>query len=79
MFDEYPDIITIENLMSMLNIGKSSVYSLLQSNRIKHVRVGRKYIIPKQSVIAFVSDLWYTGSNIIGDRLPYVTKGETVL
>ena len=42
MFENYPDIITVEHLMEMLNIGKSSAYSLLKSKQIQHVRVGRK-------------------------------------
>ena len=59
VFEKYPDVITIENLMSMLNIGKSSAYSLLQENKIQYVRVGRKYIIPKKSVIGFIDNFCY--------------------
>jgi len=70
MFENYPDIITISDLMTMLNIGKSTAYSLLQSGKIHHVKVGRKYVIPKQSVIAFVAGLCYNEGKIInGGRL----------
>jgi excisionase family DNA binding protein len=65
MFEKYPDIVTIQNLMEMLHIGKSSAYSLLQQNKIKHVRVGKKYVIPKQSVVGFVNDFCYNGDKII--------------
>ena len=61
MFQNYPDIVNVDHIVEMLNIGKSSVYSLLQTNQIKHVRVGRKYIIPKQAVIDFVNDTCYNG------------------
>jgi len=55
MFTNYPDIVSIEQMMIMLNLGKSSVYGLLKAHLIRHVRVGRKYIVPKQSVIDFLT------------------------
>ena len=59
MFESYSDIVSVNDIMCMLGIGKSSVYGLLKSNQIKHVRVGRKYIIPKQSVIDFIYSVCY--------------------
>jgi excisionase family DNA binding protein len=46
-------------VMAMMRIGKSSVYNLLQTMQLKHVRVGKKYIIPKQAVIDFLNNPWY--------------------
>lgn len=51
MFSEYDDIVSVENVMGMLHIGKSAVYSLLKSKTIRCVRVGRKYIIPKRALL----------------------------
>lgn len=62
MFDNYPDIVTVEDVMVMIGIGKSSVYALLRSNQIRHVRVGRKYIIPKQSIMDFVYGVCYNNT-----------------
>ena len=76
MFENYPDIVTVDHIMEMLNIGKSSVYTLLHSNQIPHVRVGRKYIVPKGSVIGFINKLCYNESQIIDDRLQLVSKGD---
>ena len=59
MFEKYPDIITINHLIEMLNIGKSSAYALLRKKMIKHVRVGKKYIISKSAVIAFLNEACY--------------------
>lgn len=77
MFNDYPDIITIEQLMTMLRIGKSSAYALLQQNKINHVRIGRKYIIPKQSVVGFVSNFSYNGGQVINDRHNHSQEGRT--
>ena len=53
-FGNYPDVVSIDDLKSMLNIGRNTAYSLLQNGSIKTIRIGRKYIIPKQSVIEFL-------------------------
>lgn len=54
MFSEYGDIVSIDDVMSMLHIGRSAVYSLLRNQSIKNVMIARKYIIPKKSVIRFL-------------------------
>lgn len=35
-------------------IGRSSIYQMLRANRIRHVRVGRKLLIPAQEVADFI-------------------------
>ena len=54
MFEKYPDIITIQELCEMLHIGRDKAYVLLRTGLIKSVRIGRKFIIPKKSVIEFL-------------------------
>lgn len=54
MFVGYPDIVSIDELQSMLNIGRNTAYNLLKDNLIKTIKVGKKYIIPKASVINFI-------------------------
>ena len=54
MFKEYPDVVSVEQLMEMLQIGQSLAYRLLRSGAIPAKRVGRKYIIAKVNVIEFV-------------------------
>ena len=62
VFESYSDIVSVDDIMRMLGIGKSSVYSLLKTNQIKHVRVGRKYVIPKQAVIDFINGVCYNNT-----------------
>ncbi len=54
VFSEYEDIVSIDDIMKMLHIGRSNVYKLLRNKEIKHIRVGVKYIVPKVSVIEFI-------------------------
>ena len=53
MFEKYPDIVGIKELCEMLNISKPTAYRLLLDNQIQHRRVGKKYLIPKRSIIDF--------------------------
>lgn len=55
MFTKYDEILSIEDVMEILHIGKNSVYSLLKRNEIRNIRVGKRYIVPKQSVINFIT------------------------
>lgn len=51
MFSEYNDVVTVEDVMKMLHLGRFTVYNLIKSGRIHTLRVGKKYIIPKKSVV----------------------------
>lgn len=57
MFKDYPDVVTIDDLQAMLHIGRNTAYKVLQDDLIKALRIGKKYIIPKTSVINFVSSI----------------------
>ncbi|MCQ4021927.1 helix-turn-helix domain-containing protein [Ruminococcus sp. zg-924] len=54
MFKDYEDCVTVDNIRDMLHIGRTKVYRLLREGKIKSVRVGSKYIIPKQCVINYL-------------------------
>lgn len=56
LFKEYPDVITIIDLQAMLHIGRNTAYKMLQDNSIVSIRIGKKYIIPKTSVVNFVAE-----------------------
>lgn len=47
MFENYDDVINIEDLMEILSIGKNNAYKLLQSGEIKSFKIGKVYKIPK--------------------------------
>ena len=69
MFKDYPDVVSVAQFCEMLHIGKSSAYALLQNNRIHHVKVGKKYIIPKTAVLAFIGEICYNNKQIINGGL----------
>lgn len=54
MFNDYDDLLTIEDLASILAIGKNAAYSLLNTKQIKAFRIGRTWKIPKESVELYI-------------------------
>ena len=55
MFENYPDVVEVEDLRVMLGgISKKLAYRLLANQEIRSVRVGRSYKIPKVCVIEYL-------------------------
>ena len=54
MFADYPDIVGIQQLMEMLQIGQVLAYKLIKNGDIKSRKVGREYKIPKQNIVEYI-------------------------
>ena len=52
----YPDVVTVEHLQKMLGVGRKIAYLLVSENKIRSVRVGRSYKIPKLCVVEYLLD-----------------------
>ena len=55
MNEIFKDIVSVEQLMQMLQIGQVLAYKLVKSGAIKSRKVGREYKIPKINVIAYLN------------------------
>ena len=55
MFDDFQDVVGVKELMQMLGIGRNNAYKMLEDEEIKAFKVGRKYRIPKASVINYIT------------------------
>jgi len=54
MFEQFNDLVSVEELCEMLAIGKNAAYKLLSFGEIKCFRHNRIWKIPKQSVIEYI-------------------------
>ena len=54
MFAEYPDIVTVKDLQTMLGISRHAAYDLLTDGSIRGLKLGNAYKIPKINVIRYV-------------------------
>lgn len=55
IFAEYPDVVNVEQMCSMLGgIGKKTAYDLLRNGDIRHIKLGKSFKIPKICVIEYL-------------------------
>jgi excisionase family DNA binding protein len=51
---DLPDLLTVEELSEALGISTKTCYSLLKQEKIKHIRVGRFFRIPKINLLEYI-------------------------
>ena len=54
MFEEYSDVLTVDEACEALRIGYNAIYDLLGSGKLKGYRNGRIWRIPKESVKQYI-------------------------
>ena len=51
----FNDVLTVDDMMDFLAIGRSTAYRLLRSGQIKCIKIGRNYKITKENILSFVN------------------------
>ncbi len=51
---DLPDLLTVEQLSAALGISTKTCYTLLKADRIKHIKVGRFFRIPKLNLLEYL-------------------------
>lgn len=64
--NDYPDILKPNDIMNILQIGRSTCYNLLYGGFIPSIRIGKQYRITKKSLAEYL-DLPYDNN---ADGLP---------
>ena len=54
MFENTPDVWSVQMLQKNLGVGKNTAYALINSKRIRSIRIGKKILIPKVYVLDFL-------------------------
>ena len=54
MFEQYPDILTVEEACEALRMGYNAVYDLLNEGKLKAYKIGRVWRIPKESLVKYI-------------------------
>jgi len=54
MFKEYPDVVSVAQLQTMLGIGRNTAYNLIKKQKIQSIRIGRIHKIPKKNIIKYL-------------------------
>ena len=53
VFKDYPDILDIKQVSTILGVSKKTVYSLIKKGAFSCIKVGREYRIPKVNVMQY--------------------------
>lgn len=70
LFHDYPDIVNVVQLCEMLGgISTKTAYKLLQTNQIKHFKIGRAYKIPKANIIMYLQRIMNQSPTLHFDAL----------
>ncbi len=61
-FDDIPLVLTVEELMPILSIGRNTAFALVRSGQIKSIRAGKQIRILKHELLEYLTD--GTGTNV---------------
>lgn len=59
MFNQYPDVLIVQQVAEALRIGRGAAYKLVNERTIGSVRIGNKIRVPKQCLIEYMQSARY--------------------
>ena len=54
---DYPDILSVEDVRTILGIGRAAVYELIRTRQVPGRKIAGKYKIPKDGLVALIKSL----------------------
>lgn len=54
MFEDYPDILTVEEACEALRVGYNAMYDLLNTGKLKAYKNGRTWRIPRAALTQYI-------------------------
>ena len=55
-YDQLPLVLSVDDLMKVLGIGRNTAYDLIRCGKIKSVRIGHQIRVPKDSLLGFLKE-----------------------
>ena len=56
LFQQYDDVLTVDEVSEALKIGKNALYDLLNSGQLRGYRNGRTWRIPRESLAVYIRE-----------------------
>lgn len=53
-YEQLPLVLSVADVMSVLNIGRNTAYDLVRSNQIRSIHIGHQHRIPKDALLEFL-------------------------
>ena len=54
-YDELPLTLRVEDLTSILDIGRNTAYEMVRCKKIRSIRIGKQLRIPKDALVEYLS------------------------
>lgn len=53
-YESLPLVLTVEQTAQVLQLGKTRIYELVRSGKLRSLRIGRKIRVPKNALLDFL-------------------------
>lgn len=53
-FEQLPLVLHVKDLQKLLSVSHNTAYSLVRTGKIRSIRVGRNYLIPRDAVADYL-------------------------
>ena len=70
MFPDYPDIVSVTQLLKMLGISRQLAYELINTGKIRALHIGNAFKIPKVCVIDYITSNFISTGTKQEDKIP---------
>lgn len=60
MFKDYPDVLTIAQVAKALGIGRNKAYTLVNTNELPYILIGKRKRVPKTYLLDYVNRKRYS-------------------
>ena len=54
--EQLPLVLRVNDLMTVLGIGRNSAYTLIRSGQLKAIRIGNSYRVPRSELLRFLGE-----------------------
>ena len=76
-FDDIPLVLTVEELMPILSIGKNTAFALVRSGQIKSIRAGKQIRILKHELLEYLTGGTGTNASWTDAASPLTMEGDS--
>jgi len=76
-FDDIPLVLTVEELIPILQIGRNTAFDLIHSGQIRSIRTGRQIRILKHDLRQFLEGTTVTNATWTDTAAPYTLEGDS--
>lgn len=53
-FEQLPPVLRVKDLPAILSLSRNTIYALVRARKIRSIRVGRCYIIPREALADYL-------------------------